>query len=147
MECFLKPGYLELTEEEKTSIQVHDKFAALELLELKILKINFEKIENHLPLEDIYLGGNVAALIIMNKNSIHPDQIKQLRQKCFEFYIESPNQIKNRFPFEDEHRQRLKNLRFLNLHTLLDSNLKRSVPSIACLGQMFPGNMFNVNFK
>lgn len=147
LECFLKPEYLELTEEEKTSMQVHDKVAALELLELKILKIDFEKIENHLPLEDIYLGGNVAALIIMNRNSIHPDQIRQLRKKCLEFYIESLNQIKNRFPFEDEHRQRLKNLRFLNPDILLDSNLKRSVPSIAHLGQMFPGNMFIINFK
>ncbi|CAH2092487.1 unnamed protein product [Euphydryas editha] len=136
LECFLKPECLELTEQEKTSIDVHEKVAALET---KILKIDFEKIENHLPLKDIYLGGNVAALIIMNKNTIHPDQIEQFRQKCLEFYIESLNQIKNRFPFEDEHRQRLKNLRFLNPDTLLDSNLKRSVPSIAHLGLMFPG--------
>lgn len=147
MECFLKPEYLELTEQEKSSIQVHDKVAELELLELKILKIDFEKIENHLPLESIYLGGNVAALIIKNKNSIHPDQIRQLRQKCLEFYIESLNQIKNRFPFEDEHQQRMKNLRFLNPNTLLDSNLKRSVPTIAHLRQMFPGNIFIINFK
>lgn len=83
----------------------------------------------------------------MNRNSIHPGQIRQLRKKCLEFYIESLNQIKNRFPFEDEHRQRLKNLRFLNPDILLDSNLKRSVPSIAHLGQMFPGNMFIINFK
>lgn len=137
LECFLKPEYLELTEQEKTSIHVHDKVAALET---KILNIDFGKIENHLPLEDIYLGGNVIALITMNKNSMHPDQIRQLRQKCLEFYIESLIQIKNRFPFEDEHRQRLKNLRFLNPDTLLDSNLRRSVPSIAHLGQMFPGN-------
>lgn len=136
LQCFLKPEYLELTEQEKTNIHAHEEVAALET---KILNIDFEKTEKHLPPEDTYLGGNVAALIIMNKNSIHPDQIRQLRQKCLEFYIESLNQIKNRFPFEDEHRQRLKNLRFLNPDILLDSNLKRSVPSIAHLGQMFPG--------
>ncbi|RVE46071.1 hypothetical protein evm_009295 [Chilo suppressalis] len=136
LECFLKPEYLELTEQEKTNIHDHDKAAALET---KILNIDFENTENHLPLEDIYLGGNVAAFIIINRNSIQTNQIKQLKQKCLQFYIESLNQIKNRFPFEDEHRQRLKNLRFLNPDTLLNSNLKRSVPSIAHLGHMFPG--------
>lgn len=122
LECFVKP---ELLGQEET----------------EILNIDFINTENHLPLQDIYLGGNTTALTIQNSNSIHPDQIRQLRQKCLEFFIESLNQIKNRFPFEDVQRQRLKNMRFLNPDTLLDSNLKRSVPTIAHLGQMFPGKM------
>lgn len=133
---------MELTEQEK--ISCHDKALALER---KILNIDFAKTENHLSLEDLYLGGNVTALIIQNRNSIQPDKIKHFRHKCLEFYIESLNQIKNRFPFEDEHRQRLKNLRFINPDTLLDLNLKRFVPSIAHLGQMFLSNIFVKNFK
>lgn len=142
LECFVKPQYLELTEQEK--ISCHDKALALET---KILNIDFAKTENHLSLEDLYLGGNVTALIIQNRNSIQPDKIKHFRHKCLEFYIESLNQIKNRFPFEDKHRQRLKNLRFINPDTLLDLNLKRFVPSIAHLGQMFLSNIFVKNFK
>ncbi|CAF4889613.1 unnamed protein product [Pieris macdunnoughi] len=71
LECFMMPEYLELTEQEKSDIQVHDK---AEALETKILVLDFEKTENHLLLEDIYLGGNVAALIIKNRSSIHPDK-------------------------------------------------------------------------
>ncbi|XP_069363479.1 SCAN domain-containing protein 3-like [Maniola hyperantus] len=52
LECFVKPQYLELTEQEK--ISCHDKALALET---KILNIDFAKTENHLSLEDLYLGG------------------------------------------------------------------------------------------
>lgn len=53
LQCFLRPEYLELTEQEKNDSH-HDKFLALEA---KILNIDFEKTENGLPLEDIYLGA------------------------------------------------------------------------------------------
>nr|CAI5823267.1 unnamed protein product [Callosobruchus analis] len=106
LECFLKPEYLELTEQEK--INSHDETSALET---KILNIDFENTENHLPLEDLYLGGNVTALMVLKRNSL-------------ELYIESVKQIKYRVPVEDEQRQRMKNLRFLSPDTLLDPNLK-----------------------
>lgn len=53
LQCFVRPEYLELTEQEK-NYSHHDKSSALEA---KILNIDFEKTENYLPLEDIYLGA------------------------------------------------------------------------------------------
>ncbi|XP_046867739.1 uncharacterized protein LOC124460599 [Drosophila willistoni] len=58
---------------------------------------------------------------------------------CLQFYIESLRQLHNRFSFEDEELQKMKSLHFLNPATILNNSLKAKLPSIAHLGQMFPG--------
>jgi len=87
----------------------------------------------------MYLGGNIAGIIKVKKDILSQECL-QFWQKCLDFYLESAKQIRKRFPFEEK--EQLKNLRFLNPQTLLDPNIKKTLPSIATSGLMFPGILY-----
>lgn len=123
VECFLKSDFLLLPDEE-------------------LIKIDFANEDNHLPLKNMYFGGNFAALLTKKKHNLERDEIIEIQNSCLQFYIESLRQLQNRFSFEDEELQKMKSLHFFNPATILNNSLKAKLPSIAHLGQMFPGTFF-----
>jgi len=135
LECFLRQECFELTNEEINETADQDS-----TLETKILNIDVENKLLHLPLEEMYLGGNIAGIIKVKKDILSQECLQQFWQKCLDFYLESAKQIRKRFPFEEK--EQLKNLRFLNPQTLLDPNIKKTLPSIATSGLMFPGILY-----
>jgi len=135
LECFLRQECFELTDEEINETADQDS-----TLETKILNIDVENKLLHLPLEEMYLGGNIAGIIKVKKDILSQECLQQFWQKCLDFYLESAKQIRKRFPFEEK--EQLKNLRFLNPQTLLDPNIKKTLPSIATSGLMFPGILY-----
>ncbi|XP_046865659.1 uncharacterized protein LOC124459913 [Drosophila willistoni] len=111
VECFLKSEFLLLPDEE-------------------LLKIDFVNDENHLPLKDMYFGGNFAALLTKKKHNMERDKIIETQNSCLQFYIESLRQLQNRFSFEDEELQKMKSLHFLNPATILNNSLKARLPGL-----------------
>lgn len=133
LECFIKPDCMELTERERG---LRDDHSAS--LEDKILNLDFERKETHLPNDQVYLGGDVLNLLSQEEvlRDMGEVEVENFIQKCVLFYLTSIKQIKQRFPFQDLQRQRLKNLTFLNPQCLLQ---RKSVNSIAILQRYFPG--------
>ncbi|XP_045510218.1 uncharacterized protein LOC123705479 [Colias croceus] len=131
LECFIKPELLQLTEDEKN----RSKDLNLDL-ENKILNLEYENKHNHVPIEEIYLGGNVISLLLKQDFVAKMTQMEivQFKEKCILFYIESVKQIKQRFCFNEK--QRLKCLKFLNPKHIIE---KQAVTTIAHLGVQFPG--------
>ncbi|XP_057336016.1 uncharacterized protein LOC130674641 [Microplitis mediator] len=104
--------------------------------EKKILAIDFFDVQNYLDLNEIYLGGNVTALLELRKNSLSKETVDQFRKTCLAFFTESVKQLTERFPFDK--RNQIKSLSFLNPDTILNPKLKQRKPSIANLGTLFP---------
>lgn len=140
LECFIKPEFFEMFEFEVKKYGNRD-----EALERKILNIDFENEKTHLELKDIYLGGNIAAYMI-TKNSLSEESMRQFRQKCLDFYLESIRQIRERFPFNE--RKQLKSLKFLDPKNLTNSNRRKDCPSsIAHVAVFFPSNNIFLKMK
>lgn len=139
MECFIKPEHIELSEEEPE--QNSNEKAALES---KILNCEFENSDLHLDFNYIYLGGNVAALTLQKSGTIDCANLLLFRQNCLKFFIESLRQIKKRFPFNNEHMQKMKQLQFLNPAVFLNKKLIRNIPSITQAALSFSGNYFKI---
>lgn len=133
LECFIKPECMELSPTEKEVSINHT-----ESLELKILNINYDLKANHLPADQVYLGGDVLALLSQEEfvHDMGEVEVMNFIQKCVAFYTMSVKQIRDRFPFKNLQRQRLKNLSFLNPQCLIG---RRSVSTIAHLKTLFPG--------
>lgn len=139
LECFIKPECMELTDREKSLSKDHSAS-----LESKILNLDYELKDNHLPNDQVYLGGDVLALLLQEKfvRNMGEVEVENFQQKCVLFYTMSIKQIKERFPFQDLQRQRLKNLSFLNPQFLLQ---RKSVNTIANLKALFPGKYYYKN--
>lgn len=137
LECFIKPELLQLTEGEKNS----SKDLNLDL-ETKILNLEYENKQNHVPIEEIYLGGNVISLLLKPDFVARMKEIEivQFKEKCILFYMESVKQIKQRFCFNEK--QRLKCLKFMNPKHIIE---KHAVTTIAHLGVQFPGKLNIIN--
>lgn len=137
LECFIKPELLQLTEGEKNS----SKDLNLDL-ENKILNLEYENKQNHVPIEEIYLGGNVISLLLKPDFVARMKEIEivQFKEKCILFYMESVKQIKQRFCFNKK--QRLKCLKFMNPKHIIE---KHAVTTIAHLGVQFPGKLNIIN--
>lgn len=96
--CFIKPECLELSAAEKEASTNY-----LGSLETKILNIKYESKINHLPYDQVYLEGDVLALLSQEEfvRDIGEAEVHNFIQKCVLFYTMSVKQIRNRFPFED----------------------------------------------
>lgn len=88
LDCFITPNLLQLTKDEKNK--------SLDL-ETKILNVDFELREKHLPLDQVYLGGNTTSLRVLMKEDfvgrMTELEHKQFKEKCILFYVESVKQI------------------------------------------------------
>lgn len=69
LECFIKSQCLELSDEEKEASTDHSAS-----LETKILNIKYDLKTNHLPNNQVYLGGDVLALLAQ-ENFDHPSAL------------------------------------------------------------------------
>lgn len=121
VEFFLKPDYLKKT-------QLED--------------INVYNPDNYRPLEEVYLGATLTAVLFQNKHGVKSDIIYHLRQRCLAFYIETCKQIQKRFSFKDP------KVKVMKMFSVLDSqNFTKngsSNTSIAALASCFP-NLVNEN--
>ncbi|MHC5848274.1 hypothetical protein ACYT7O_10920, partial [Streptococcus pyogenes] len=76
----------------------------------QIINIDYKNEDLYLRLDEIYCGGNVIQLLKDNEftKNICKGDIINFQQHCLQFYIESLDQIKTRFPFEDPQQQKIK---------------------------------------
>ncbi|XP_036142243.1 uncharacterized protein LOC118645406 [Monomorium pharaonis] len=97
-----------------TYVTILEFFIKPDLIKVDPLGINYNDAQNYLSLDEIYLGGEVTAVLIDNSCNINAESLVVFKTNCLHFYIEVLNQINKRFPFDSEFYKGLKELGFLN---------------------------------
>ncbi|KAJ8962437.1 hypothetical protein NQ314_005733 [Rhamnusium bicolor] len=80
------------------------------ILKTPVHQINYENPHNFRPLNEIYLGAQIA----MRIDNLDQNQAHILRTRCLDFFIEGATQINQRFDFNSEV---LKNMNIINPST------------------------------
>ena len=87
---------------------------------------------NHVPLSQIYLGVEVAKILVLQEyTALNKGDLQHFFQRCQNFYVELCCQLKKRLPLDNEV---LKQLKFLDPQTVVTG----SVQSIANIASRFP---------
>lgn len=90
-------------------------------------EIDYENINNCVPLEEMYLGAKVAISI----DSLNNTDKAIFRQRCKDFYIEAAKQICQRFDFQDPV---LININLLSIENILN---KKKMTALCHLSDTF----------
>lgn len=81
-DCFIRRNYLSITPLEE---------------------VEFKNTRNHLVIEEVYFGANVAKSIL--DLQLSSEQLNFFRCRCLDFYIEACSQIISRFPLKNNYLQ------------------------------------------
>ncbi|KYN50089.1 hypothetical protein ALC62_00117, partial [Cyphomyrmex costatus] len=103
-----------------------------------IFLINVNDPQNYLPLEEIYMGAKILA-VLYNKH-FDSQQLHVLRTRCLSFYVEGARQIRKRYDFGNT---------VLKSLEMLDPEIVRSgsMPSIINLCSAFPNLISEEKFQ
>ena len=102
------------------------------LLKGEVAVIDVRNPANHLPLAQLYMGTDVARLLVSNAyKNVGKEIINACFQRCQQFLIELCLQLKERLPIDDP---LVRQLRFLNPQLAISG----TIPSIADVAANFP---------
>lgn len=99
------------------------------LMRTELQNVQHDNPRHYKPIEEIYLGVNVASSL--SSSNLSPNDIKLFKLRCLEFYIEGAKQIKTSFDFGSPI---TRSLEFLN-PTIIK---RRSIQSLSHIARSFP---------
>jgi len=120
----------------KTLLECFIKRTVIQQMPISLININDP--QNYLPLEEIYMGAKILA--ILHNKRFDNQQLHVLRTRCLSFYVEGAKQIRKRYDFDNT---------VLKMLEVLDPETVRggSVPSIIDLCVAFPNLISEEKFQ
>lgn len=100
-----------------------------------INSIDPNKVEDHLPDEQLYLGAGVHRLLLTSEIAGNKDLLKDVRSSCRVFLITDCQQMKARFPFDNKLLQLITDF---SVRKCLSSNALMATPSLVSLAMEVP---------
>lgn len=120
----------------KTLLECFIKRTVIQQMPMSLININDP--QNYLPLEEIYMGAKILA--VLHNKHFDSQQLHVLRTRCLSFYVEGARQIRKRYDFDNT---------VLKSLEVLDPEIVRSgsVSSIFNLCNAFPNLISEENFQ